>query len=426
MDFDLIYPDVLGAITDYRRFSVGDIQYGVGVFPAQAFLNQPIEIVVVLQNMSNGDSPTRISLALPTKDRKGNPAHFVSPTLKETVRLRSAEVAVVHIPLMAKAPTQAGRGYRVRVRIENNANAAAKRVRPPDGGPPPSVLAVSPFRINALKDVHFVDEVVNNVATISVDIASKALPADQQMALRSSYETLWALNLLKAERQAASEKVELARQVAAGLNQGTPYNAYFEAVQERFGQVGQPLHPGEARAIARMMTYTTEEATTLEHNYDWQNTRWFKQLCQLLAHDEGLQDLPRNDLFANDLFDAIIYDTAHLAFNVVQGVIKDNLGNLRERATYIDKLLRWLNGSGEPDLNFVYMPLAMGGLVVNPLVRVTPYENPWLVVDQISEAVAGRKTLQGDAVIVFELMAQILKYAQDDLTTRRIGRLATP
>jgi hypothetical protein len=422
MDFDLIYPDVLGAVTNQRRFHVGDVQYNVGIFPRQAFINQPIEIVILLQNTTNGDTATRVRVSLPNQDHKGKPVKFVASATREVVRLRSAEVGVLRLPIMAAPPTRAGRGYPIQVHIENSGNANAKRVRPPDGGPPPSVVAVSPFHINVLQDVHFAESVTNNTATLSVDIASKALQNDPGLALSPHYETLWSIKLLREERKAASEKIALAQKIAQGMFQQSPYQAYIDAVQERFGQVGQPLHPAEARAIARMLYYTTEDADALENAYDMEKTRWFKQLCQLLAHDEGIQQVPRDALFANNLLDAIIYDACHLAFSIVQSRVKENLGNMREQAIHTDKLLRWLNGGGTPDLNYVYMPLVLGGLIISPIVRLDSYENPWVVVDGMREALDGRKTLQGDGVVVFDLTEQLMQGVIENLKTRRIER----
>ena len=51
------YPDVLGAITGGVRVSLGAMQVALGVFPKQAYLNQPIEAVKELQ-ISRDMDPT--------------------------------------------------------------------------------------------------------------------------------------------------------------------------------------------------------------------------------------------------------------------------------------------------------------------------------------------------------------------------------
>jgi len=46
-----MYPDVLGAVTGGPRIYLEKLQVAVGVSPQQAFIDQPFEVVIVLQNM---------------------------------------------------------------------------------------------------------------------------------------------------------------------------------------------------------------------------------------------------------------------------------------------------------------------------------------------------------------------------------------
>ena len=51
IDFDPVYPDVLGAITGGTRINMDALQCALGIFPVRTYVNQPCEIVLILQNM---------------------------------------------------------------------------------------------------------------------------------------------------------------------------------------------------------------------------------------------------------------------------------------------------------------------------------------------------------------------------------------
>lgn len=427
MEMEVIYPDVLGAVSDNKRFIQDTLQYAVGIFPLQAYINQPVEVVVILQSIIDQDVNVRISLRVPTRDPKGNAIRIQTADLSNAIRLKPGEVGIVHIPIAAQPPTRPGKGFPVRVMLETRVNSrTSKTIRPPDGGPPPSVLDISAFKLNVLKDIKFVDNHnidVSNGVPVAFDIASKALPGKlPPMEIR--YEKLWGVDLAKKEQQLATARIEDARRIAySGFKQDVTYRELIEATEDRFAIAGIPLHPGEAKSIARMMIYTVEDAPTVEKGYEIEKTRWFRALCQLLAHDTDLNQEHRAYIFAHHLYDAIIYDAIRVAFRVVQSYVDENLGNQREKQEYATRVLTWLTGNGTPDLNYVYLPLAMGGLMVNPIVQLNTIENPWIVIDELREAYQGRVSLiEGETIMVFDLLAKLLDIAMKELKQRQITR----
>jgi len=64
------------------------------------------------------------------------------------------------------------------------------------------------------------------------------------------------------------------------------------------------LHPGEIRAIAKMMTYTMDEGLELEQGFSMENSRWFLTLCQVLAHNPDVFNMDRGELVTKYLFEA--------------------------------------------------------------------------------------------------------------------------
>ncbi|MBN8620415.1 MAG: hypothetical protein J0L63_16005, partial [Anaerolineae bacterium] len=154
-----------------------------------------------------------------------------------------------------------------------------------------------------------------------------------------------------------------------------------------------------------------------------ENSRWFQTLCQVLAHDPELEyNMARGDFAVKYLFDAALYDAILLGFATIDPKVKEDLGDLNERISYANRVLAWFAGQGEPDPSYVYLPLAMGGVVVNLL--MTPREeNAWTMIDQLNEAVRGRKRLaSGEVVTIFKLMDSLLNQAEDELRRARVDR----
>jgi hypothetical protein len=224
------------------------------------------------------------------------------------------------------------------------------------------------------------------------------------------------------ERELAQAKLEDARRVATGMTRSVVYRPLLAAVEERFGERGMPLHPGEVKAIAKMMTYTLDEGLDLEPGFSLEASRWFQTLCQVLAHDSALEHEDRGALAVRYLFEAALYDAIVLGFATVDPKVKENLGDLAERKNYANRVLTWFAGQGEPDLSYVYLPLVMGGVVVNMIVT-NRGDNPWVMIDELNEATRGRvRLVSGEVVTIFKLMDSLLAQAEDALRRARIPR----
>lgn len=426
MNFRLMYPDVLGAIAGDNRILTDDLQFAVGIFPKQVFINQPAEIVIVLQNMVDQNMQVKAGLQLPQTDKNGNPVLFDTPKPMMAISLKPGEVGVLRMPITPVAPTLPGNGYPVRVAVRYRTQGSASPVRPASGGPPPSRLDVSPFRLQVLRDVDFVSVMWNNSAdiiTVNFDVAPKRLPPAPD-GPKPRYEALWTDELMTKERELVSARLEDARRLATRLTHGSSYKELMTAVTERFANRGMPLHPGEARAIAKMMTYTVDEAPTLEKATKLEGMRWFRELAQVLAHDENLMDMRRGELLAKFVFDAIVFDTIGFAFKIVQPKIKEDLGSVEERVNYANRVMLWLAGSGAPDLNYVYLPLVLGGLLVNRMVMHDRSESPWLLIEELHEAYQGRMRLSvsGETMVIFHELENLLHEAETLLLNQRVPR----
>ncbi|MEZ4669790.1 MAG: hypothetical protein R3E39_17940 [Anaerolineae bacterium] len=419
-----LYPDVLGAITGGTRISMDSLQCALGIFPQMTYINQPVEVILILQNMVDQNMQIKVGLQLPTQDKKGHPV--VIDTEKKTLAfgMRPGEVGVLRIPIVALPPTQPGSQFPVRVAVRYRTATEGRAVRPPTGGPPPTVLSISNFKLQALREVAFHAHTWNESAEIITtyfDIAPKRLPPVNQD-LQPRYESLWTMEEMEEERELAQSKYEDALRVAGGLHHKLIYQKVLAGVDELFANHGLPLHPGEAKAVAKMLIYTLDEGLDLEPGFAMEEGRWFQTLCQVLAHNPDVELMDRGDLAVQYLLDAAIYDAIVLGFATIDPKVKEDLGDIHERVSYANRVLMWLAGQGEADPSYIYLPLAMGGVVINLL--VTPKsENPWQMLDQLNEATRGRARLaSGEDATIFKIMDALLDQAEDALRRARVSR----
>ena len=312
----------------------------------------------------------------------------------------------------------------MRVAVRYRAARPGRPVRPPAGGAPPTILSISPFKLQVLREVVFSAQMWNQsseIVTTFFDVAPKVMP-DIHTGLKPRYETLWTHEAMTEEMEVVSAMVEDARRVATGLTRTHVYPALLEAVDERFAARDLPLHPGEARAIAKMMTYTLDEGLTLEPGFEVEESRWFQTLCQVLASDETVEDWDRGALTVRYLFEAALFDAVLLGFAVIEPKIKEDLGSRAERVEYANGLLAWYAGQAPADWSFAYLPLAMGGVVINEMATLKT-DNPWIMIDELRQAQRGRvKLFTGESVVIFNIMNLLLDKAEDSLRRSRVPR----
>lgn len=420
----IFYPDVLGAVTGGARLSNAHLHFAFGIFPRQSFINQPFEAIILLQSAVNQPMQVKVALRLPSQDQQGAPAVIESPNQQTQLSLQAGEVGVLRIPIIARPPTRAGNNFPVRVAIRCRADDSAEAVRSPAGGAPPSVLAVSPFKLQALRDIGFEANAWNHssdIITAHFDLVPQRLT--QQITMpRMRYEVLWTRDQMPKELVRANQQLEVARYLADSAQFTSSYGAFLNEIGNYFGEHDMPLHPGEVMAIAKMMAYTLDEAPKIELT-DVEDTRWFVALCQVLGAKPELKDMDRNELIAKHVFSEVLYEAILMGFHVIESKVTEDLGSEQERLAYANRVMNWLGGNGGPDLNYVYLPLVLGGLTVSRLVRSNINENPWDIVDELTEAMQGRIRLADDAtIIVFEMLNTMLRNMSIMLRNQRVQR----
>jgi len=213
------YPDVLGSISRGLRSDLDSLQVALGVFPRQAFLNQPLEIVLLLQSMVDQPIQVKVKVQVPPDDSRGSVLVLDTPKNEVTATLKGGEVGALRIPIIAYPPTQPGTDIPLHVAIRHKTGRGAKPVRSRAGGVPPTSFAVSSFKLQALRDVTFTAQPLNgdpSTLTTYFDIAPKRLDM-AQYTLVPRYETLWTKAEMAGEHEMVQSQVELAQQIASSM-----------------------------------------------------------------------------------------------------------------------------------------------------------------------------------------------------------------
>jgi hypothetical protein len=421
--FEPLYPDVLGAITNGSRIDMESLQCALGIFPRQTYINQPVELVLILQNMVDQNMQLKIGLQLPTEDRKGRPVVIDTPRKTLSLGLRPGEVGVLRTPIVPRPPTPPAKKLPLRIAVRYRTPQPGRRVRPIAGGPPPGLLSISSFKLQVLRDVHFAAETwhdSSDILTTYFDVAPKIMPA-LNLTLKTQYEALWTHEQM-VDDELPPDRINAAYRVASRMTRTAVYAHLLDEVEKRFGNRDLPLHPGEAMAIAKMMTYTLDEGLDLEPGFSVEESQWFKTLCHVLAYDESLEDMDKGELAVEYLFESALFDAVLLAFGVIGPRVREDLGDDDEQVNYANRIMTWLTSQGQPDLSYAYLPLIMGAIVINELATVNP-DNPWTMLDLLREAQRGRARLfTGEKMAVFNMTADLLKFGEEALRRSRVPR----
>ena len=422
--FNPLYPDVLGAIAGGLRVTFDDtLQAAVGIFPRRAYFNQPVEVVVILQSMIDQNMDITVALQIPNKAADGSKMTITTPKKSVSLTLSPGEVGALRLPLVVVQPIQPFRDLPIGVTIRYR-SGNAQAVRTPMRGAPPSVLAVSPFKLHALREVEWIEYPLHpktETLQVTFDVTPKRIPPLQELP-KPGYEILWTQEQMSAEKRNLASQISEARLLAVSFTRVAVYASLVYAVDDAYATRGLPLHPGETKAIAKMLTYTLDDRSLIDPTYDLEDQRWFQTLCQVLAHDSSIARMEPGEIVARYLFEPLIYDAIMLGFTLIRSRVRANLGDRAERINYADKVIAWLAGQAESDLVYIYLPLALGGVIVN--LQVTgPNDDPWAVVEGMREAYRGRVRLAESATMeIFDMLDKLLNKAEDDLKRARIPR----
>lgn len=413
-----VVPDIFAALTKERTTIAGVVQAALGVFPSMTTLGRPVEGLLLLQSLIDQPLSLQVIAHLPQFDPEGRPLNVYTPRPRLTIMLPAAEVGLLHLPVTPQPPSESQEGYSIGVEIRLTPPDNYSYVRPAYGGEAPSLLALSPFRAEVLRDVGFTartDRLGHLSVSFSVLPGVFTRPGDEPM---PRYEPLWTVRDLQQEIARTKEIAGEALAYVRRLTVDELYPVLISHTRQTFSHVGLPVHLGEAMAMARLLTYVMTGGLEEEAGITLPQARWFQRLCWLMAHHPTATQTP--DQLVQSLYPNVVHDAALLGFQMVARRVSVNFGSEAEQQDYAEKLLAGLAGHLPVGLEHVYVPLVMAGVVLTDQV-CAPDEDPWESLELLDEARSGRMRL-ADAGFneVFDLLDELVRQVEGTLYERRL------
>lgn len=444
---DVNYPDVLGAITGGARVSMDVLQMAGAVRPRLPAAGQTLELVLLVQNA--GDTPVELAaeLTLPELDARKQPGRFICDPPRARILLQPAEVGAAVFPVRVHPDTALANDYRARFSFDLKTPGKPRRLRHPQGGgafDPRDLPAASGPWFGALKGLSYEQAKLHGRSLeVGFSVGPARVVTTPLESRKAQYISLWrASTAVQASTLLHLYTPLLRGQVLSQLKRANTLPPLAQATQAAFGKGGYPLEEAEAMLIAKLMSLILEYASPddTHHGYiaagRWAITpllgraldldhppevpHWLRALLRLIEQEPRAATHTPAALAGPAYFD-LLYDAAQLGFDLVQNATGEDVGSPVERDAYATGLLDLLRAGGPLDFSRIYLPLIMGGILINDLL-LQPQERPSDLLHGLAAALERRELSIGpDEQTLFEMTLMLL-----DRTAQKYGFRVLP
>jgi len=384
------YPDVLGALTSGARANVGVVQCALAVRPLSVAAGQPLELVLVVQNACDQTVDVSAQLTLPDADNKKQKGRFLTPKTKPVVAVQAGEVGYISIPVATLLDTAPGDSYKVSVEIDVKASGKPTRVRAQEGGGifvSSMMEAAGRARLAELRTLRFHTQKAlmrNSLeTTFTVSGVRPGLPPD----LHAKWVSLWTLADSTESLLLLQYADEMLVRTMPKLKRAVVHQALLEATRTRFADAHYPLRDAEAALIAKLMTIILEYAAPKERGHGYQAAgkyaveplfaivrqnpathvrlpHWMSAFLRLVARDARALD-HIDKLVMRQLYLPLLRDAIEYGFALLSQTTGQIMGEEADIAQYADQVIACLETGEGMEFQRVYLPLAMGGALIN-------------------------------------------------------------
>lgn len=442
---DVNYPDVLGAITGGVRGAFDVLQAAVAVRPSLPLAGHPFELALIVQNASDERVELGVVLTLPETDAARQRDVFSCEQPRARLLLQPAEAGLLILPVLTRIETAPAQDYRARLALEVRPAAKPRRLRHAQGGgafDPADLPAASLPWFDALKplDYHAGKAHGHHFELTFGLAASREPPATLDRQTR--YYSLWRVTTAAQPGPLLHLSTPLLRsQVLSQLKRQTTLAPLTNATLTRFESAGYPLHEGEAILIAKVMSLLLEYASPddTHHGYiaagRWAVTpllgraldmgstldipRWLRRLLRLIEQEPRVAAHVPAALAGPAYFD-LIYDAALHGFDLVEAATGEDVGSAEERNAFAGGLVDALQ-DGSMDFSRAYLPLIMGGILINEYLLM-PQERPADRLHDLAAAIEQREP----AITPDERPLLDMTYTLLDRTAQKYGFRVLP
>lgn len=364
-------PDLLGAITSGERVNMDVVQVALGVRPRSTPAGRPFDVIVLLQNAADIEVDVAVQMRFPDRDSKKTRNPFVYRQDRVLVGMHPAEVGYLVLPVNSNPRTAPGAGYKVTVEltVKRAGKDKPRRVRDKEGGGlfvETELPEVVQEQFWGLQQMVFSVERAGKAA-LSADFTVAKTEIGKVADLAPRWHTLWTMRDHVDEGVLVDRVRDRLEVLLPLIKRDTVYFPLLDAVQTHFRNAGYPLRAGEAVFIAKAMMVALEQSMPdLEEDAAGHYPEWFIRTCRILFEQPEIAS-NAGALLAGPVFQDLLRDAIHQSFMMVSTVTGDDCGGEAGQEAYRREIMNCLNGG--MDFAHAYLPLVMGGLIVNT--RVT-------------------------------------------------------
>ncbi|MBE0691043.1 MAG: hypothetical protein IH587_13070 [Anaerolineae bacterium] len=429
------YPDVLGALTGGARVNMGVMQFALAINPAVIAAGRASEAMLLAQNTSEHKVEIAVLLHIPDQDAKRQKGRFISRSARVVVEVQPGEVGYVSLPFAVLPDAATSDQYKLSVDIDVRAVSSGKsaRVRAQDGGVtfhPETISKEARPHYEMLQELKFTAHkpALRNAldATFAITEAHLAPPPD----LKAHWTSLWTLADADKRLLMLQYGDLMTAKVFPQLRRQRVYTALEEATKTHFTDAGYPLYEVEIALIAKMMTLILEYAAPKDSahgfvaagdysiaplfqrllrdsNQEIKLPHWYSAFLQLLGQDERVVEHATR-IVPRTLYLPLLQDAVEHAFAMVQQVSGQSLGEQNEIVSYAEQLIEMLENKQGLTFQRVYLPLIMGGILINDKILMTGEKQDDRVSQLVNILDERRAAMTPDDADVLELTEQMI------------------
>ena len=397
------YPDALGDIVEARqRFDINGVHYLLSLEPATVSPGEPALLRAWLQ--SCWDVPTVVSLTI---DLPVEPAPWMTVIQRRTdVPLETGEVGEVTIPIATSPDTSPGE-YTVLVTLGTKQEMRGLYVR---GQKKQGLLGDSLLTFTTGMGL---------AATLGLGYKARtqaeqplllkvhgAAQRGQEPDLTPTYRSHWTVADLAIQGKARHYVNDQRLYLLPKLTREALYRVFLEESRERLLDAGIELQVGEAIFLAKVLTFAVE--------YFLKRPAWQDAVlvpAYALAYRYQLEMDDPVFLIARADYARVTRLAISLSFGLLRQLLKRDAWTLEEQMAVADLVADRVERGGTLSVEFLYLPLLLGGLIVAQQVEM-PGEDLKESLELVDQARQERRSELAENPELVKIFDRITKIAR--------------
>jgi hypothetical protein len=365
---EIEYPDILSEYVSARnRLENTGLQFVCQLEPHTVAPGELTRLIVYLQNALDVPLQVTIRVHVPSskemhRRRSGSSSRLVNFTIFEpemSLAMEPAEMGLLRIPLQIDLATEQGE-YGIRCSLTVTPQERGTRIRPPEsqGRLGHTILKDTVgLGLAAAVGVGYISVPADQV-TANITVAGAAeRPAEVD--LEPAFVSLWMPEDLTVQQKALQEINDRRIHILEQLKVEPVYVALLEESEATFRELGVPLRVGERIFLAKILTYTVQ--------YFLENVNRQDALLIPIWSAALRNDMSTNDYLAMVTqvgWERLLRLAIAISFALVNDALSREPWTTEEQRAVADLMLDRVNRRASLPVEFLYLPLLLGGLVV--------------------------------------------------------------